>query len=105
MTPPRSSPGTGHELAARLADYKDKQFGNWSCATLSLRWHELDEIIAALRAGVAQAPGWIDQNYQIDRYGVVLMMICEGCVDPAGLARRILAEFASPDSSTDRGGK
>lgn len=36
---------------------------------------------------------WIDQNYQIDRYGVALMMIREGCADPAGLARRILAEF------------
>jgi hypothetical protein len=36
---------------------------------------------------------WIDQNYQIDRYGVALMMIREGCSDPAGLARRILAEF------------
>ncbi len=36
---------------------------------------------------------WIDQNYQIDRYGLALMMIREGCADPAGLARRILAEF------------
>lgn len=36
---------------------------------------------------------WIDQNYQIDRYGLALMMIREGCSDPAGLARRILAEF------------
>lgn len=42
-----------------------------------------------------KSPGgeWIDQNYQIDRYGVALMMIREGCSDPAGLARRILAEF------------
>ena len=38
---------------------------------------------------------WIDQNYQIDRYGVALMMIREGCADPAGLARRILSEFGS----------
>lgn len=36
---------------------------------------------------------WIDQNYQIDRYGVALMMIREGCADPSGLARRILSEF------------
>jgi hypothetical protein len=41
------------------------------------------------------AAGWIDQNYRIDRYGVALMMIREGCSDPAGLARRILAEFTA----------
>ncbi len=39
------------------------------------------------------AGDWIDQNYQIDRYGVALMMIREGCADPAGFARRVLAEF------------
>jgi len=36
---------------------------------------------------------WIDQNHQIDRYGVALMMISEGHADPAGFAKRILSEF------------
>lgn len=43
---------------------------------------------------------WIDQNHQIDRYGVALMMIREGCADPSGLARRILSEFDSRDNGT-----
>jgi hypothetical protein len=30
---------------------------------------------------------------QIDRYGVALMMIREGCANPADVARRVLAEF------------
>ncbi len=42
---------------------------------------------------------WIDQQYQLDRYGVALMMIREGCSDPAGLARRILSEFETPAPS------
>ena len=44
-------------------------------------------------AEITKASSWVDQNYQIDRYGVALMMIREGCSDPARLARRILAEF------------
>jgi hypothetical protein len=30
---------------------------------------------------------------QLDRYGVALMMIREGCANPADVARRALAEF------------
>lgn len=30
---------------------------------------------------------------QLDRYGVALMMIREGCANPADLAKRVLAEF------------
>ena len=30
---------------------------------------------------------------QVDRYGVALMMIREGCANPSDVARRILAEF------------
>lgn len=30
---------------------------------------------------------------QLDRYGVALMMIREGCANPADVARRILKEF------------
>lgn len=40
-----------------------------------------------------------DTTHQLDRYGVALMMIREGCADPADLARKILAEFQ------DRSGK
>ena len=44
-------------------------------------------------AEIAKMGAWVEQNYQLDRYGVALMMIREGCSDPAGLARRILSEF------------
>ena len=30
---------------------------------------------------------------QIDRYGIRLMMIAEGCADPAQVAREVLNEF------------
>jgi hypothetical protein len=30
---------------------------------------------------------------QLDKYGVALMMIREGCANPADVARRVLAEF------------
>lgn len=57
----------------------------------------VEELIGALLKVTAQPSGhggeWIDQNHQIDRYGVALMMIREGCHDPAGVAKRILAEF------------
>jgi hypothetical protein len=57
----------------------------------------IEELIGALFK-VAAPPAnlgaeWIDQNHQIDRYGVALMIIREGCSDPSGLARRILSEF------------
>lgn len=40
------------------------------------------------------------------RYGVALMMIREGCSDPAGLARRILSEFETASlPSNHREGK
>lgn len=57
----------------------------------------IEELIGAL-IKVAEPPSsagsdWIDQNHQIDRYGVALMMIREGCSDPSGLARRVLSEF------------
>ena len=42
---------------------------------------------------VTKARSWVDREYQTDRYGVALIMIREGCSDPSGLARRILAEF------------
>ncbi len=32
---------------------------------------------------------------QRDRYGVALMMIREGCANPADVARRVLAEFGT----------
>ena len=56
------------------------------------------ERLRALTAA-SDAAEWIDQNHQIDRYGVALMMIREGCADPAGLARRILSEFGSATAS------
>jgi hypothetical protein len=35
-----------------------------------------------------------ERQRQIDRYGVALMMIAEGCADPQQFARKVLNEFA-----------
>ena len=35
----------------------------------------------------------IAMQRNIDKYGVALMMIEQGCEDPAGLARKVLADF------------
>lgn len=61
------------------------------------------ERLFALRAPAQRAPGWIDQNHQIDRYGVALMMVGLGCADPAGLATRVLSEFGVSLTSTESG--
>lgn len=42
----------------------------------------------AARAGFAAA--WYARR-QIDKYGIALMMISQGCTDPAGVAHRALA--------------
>jgi hypothetical protein len=82
--------------------------GDWLCPPdIDCANEMIAEIVAKVEALASpidhahRQPGWADQNHQIDRYGVALMMIREGYADPAGLARRILGEFGSALPSTD----
>jgi hypothetical protein len=84
--------------------------GDWLCPPdIDCANEMIAEIVAKVEALASpidhahRQPGWVDQNHQIDRYGVALMMIREGCADPAGLARRILGEFGPAVPSTDSG--
>lgn len=63
--------------------------------------HDCEPLYVSPISSTDRGAGWIDQNHQIDRYGVALMMIREGCSDPAGLARRILSEFEATSLSSN----
>lgn len=69
------------------------------------RCHSLDEdgrvvslkkVIVAIRSladpGATTGVGKTDDKRKLDRYGIALMMIREGCEDPRGLAKKILHE-------------